>query len=144
MNTLSAKAGGLFLAAVIAAFSIAAPTGAVAQDKAKPPTPAATDAPKEKQARPYPFNGKVHAVDKKAMTITLLGKEKSRVLHVDAKSKFQKMGKPATLDDVVVGEEVGGQILKSADGKEMIVSIRVGPRPETDKAPKKDKPAADK
>lgn len=138
MKQLMNQAGGLFTAVVLAAFCITAPLTATAQDKAKPATPAAEDAGNEKKPRPYPFNGTVHAVDKQAKTVTLLGKEKSRILHYNDTAKVQKMGKPAKMEDLVAGEEVGGQVTKTDDGKEMIVSLRIGPKAEPEKKPAKE------
>lgn len=86
---------------------------------------------KEKKAIRLPFRGKVNSVDKTAMTITLDGKEKKRVIHVTAQTRIAKAGKPAKLEDAVVGEEVGGQAIRTADGREEAISLRLGPKPET-------------
>jgi hypothetical protein len=130
--------GGLYLAVLLAASFLTAPLTASAQasasDKAKP-AEAATKAP-----RPYPFSGKLGAVDKEKKTITLIGKERSRTLHLNDETKIQKLGKPATLEDAAVGEEVAGQLRKTTDGKETLVSLRIGPKVEEAKAPK-EKPA---
>jgi hypothetical protein len=84
------------------------------------------------KARPLPFRGKIAAVDKQAKTI----KVGERAFQVTADSKIAKAGKPATLDDATVGEEVGGSYREGADKKLNIVSLRIGPRPEA--APKKE------
>jgi len=119
--------GGLFFAVILAASLVTTPLVTLAQDKPKEPeAPAATDA---KQPRPYPFSGKVSAVDKEKKTITLLGKEKSRTLHLDGNTKIMKNDKAATLDETVVGDEVAGQLRKTDDGKEILVSFRIGPKP---------------
>jgi hypothetical protein len=127
--------GGLYLAVLLAASFLTAPLTASAQannasDKAKP-AEAATKAP-----RPYPFSGKLGAVDKEKKTITIIGKERSRTLHLNDETKIQKLGKPATLEDAAVGEEVAGQLRKTDDGKETLVSLRIGPKVEEVKAPK--------
>lgn len=86
----------------------------------------------EKQRRPsnIPFHGKLHSVDKPSQTITLEGKEKKRTIQVTAQTRIMKAGKAATLEDAVIGEEIGGQITKNGEGKEEAVSLRFGPKPE--------------
>jgi len=71
-------------------------------------------------------------VDKTAKTI----KVGERTFHVTSETRIMKAGKPATLDDAVVGEEVGGTY-KEADGKLNAVSLRLGPRPEGGEKKKK-------
>jgi len=124
--------GGLFFAVLLAASVITTPFTLPAQDKDQPV------AAEAKPPRPYPFSGKLGAVDKEKKTVTIMGKEKSRTLHLDEKTKVVKNEKPATLEDAVVGEEVAGQLRKTDDGKELLVSLRLGAKP----APAaKDKPA---
>lgn len=94
---------------------------------------------KEKKSTAIPFTGKLGAVDKAAMSITLDGKTKKRTIRVTPQTRIVKAGKPATLDDAVIGEEVGGQAIKNAEGLEEAVSLRVGPKPETQPKPKKSK-----
>lgn len=126
--------GGLFFAVILAASLVATPATSFAQEKEKPA--AASDA---KPARPYPFSGKLSAVDKEQKTITLMGKEKSRTLHLDDKTKVMKNEKAATLEDAVVGEEVAGQLRKTDDGKEVLVSLRLGAKPAAAAKPEKEK-----
>lgn len=76
-----------------------------------------------------PFRGKIHSVNKEAMTITLDGKVRKRTLQLIAKTKIVKHGKPASFRDALVGEEVGGQIFRHPDGREEVYSIRLGPKP---------------
>ena len=110
----------LFGIAVLAAAVMAFPL------VARPADPQA-DAPKtEKKARPVPFNGKVGAVDKAAKTVTLEGREKTRVFQITSETKIRKDRKPATLDDVQVGERVGGAARESAEGKMEVVTLNVG------------------
>jgi hypothetical protein len=115
---------------VAAAVVLAASTTSIATAQEKP-----KDAPKKvegekKKSDVYPFNGKVASVDKTAKTVTLQGKEKARVIQITADTRIMKLGKPATLDDATVGESVGGQVRRTADGKEAAVSLRIGPAPE--------------
>ncbi len=127
--------GGLFFAVILAASVITTPFTLSAQEKEKPA--AANEA---KPPRPYPFSGKLGAVDKEKKTITIMGKEKSRTLHLDAQTKVVKNEQPASLEDAAVGEEVAGQLRKTDDGREVLVSLRLGAKPaaaaKPDKAPK--------
>jgi hypothetical protein len=87
----------------------------------------------------YPFNGKIGSVDKSAKTVTLQGKEKARVIQITGETRILKAGKAATLDDATPGEDAGGLVKRGADGKEVATMLRIGPRPDADKAkPKKE------
>src|SRR6185369_8280244 len=86
--------------------------------------PAQTPKPEDKQKQ-MPFRGKVSAVDKIAKTITLEGKEKGRTYHITSASKITKSGKPAVLDDVVVGQSVGG-LVKETAGKWEVATLNIG------------------
>ncbi len=111
--------------------AVAAQTLTISTLNAADPKPAEK---KEQQAnRPLPFRGKIASVDKQAKTI----KVGERTFQITAESKITKTGKPATLDDATVGEEVGGSYKEGADKKLNVISLRVGPRPE---APKKQDP----
>ena len=79
-----------------------------------------------------PFHGKVVSVDKAAKTI----KVGERTFSVMGTTKVTKTGKPATLDDVTVGDEVRGAYMDNA-GKLELLSLGIGPAPE--KKPKSDK-----
>lgn len=92
-------------------------------------------APAKSKRDSLPFHGKLAAVDKSAMTITLEGKESQRVFQVTPSTKIIKTGKPASLDDAVVGEDVGGAYRKNEQGKMEALSLRLGAKPE--KAEKK-------
>ena len=80
----------------------------------------------EKKDARIPFHGKLAAVDKKDKTITV----GERTFQITADSKLSKGGKPATLDDAVVGEEVGGNYQKGSDGKLKVGTVRFGPKHE--------------
>ena len=117
----------------------------LAQDKSAAPkkNPAVAEAnvavPESKNTRPIPFTGKLHEVDKKAKTITLLGKTKNRVFKIMPETKILRDGKPATLDQAVIGEEVGGQARKISDDNWETVSLRLGPKPESESKPTRKK-----
>ncbi len=73
-----------------------------------------------------PFHGKLKAVDKNAKTITV-GKT---TVQITSDTKILKDGKPATLTDAVVGEQVGGAYKKADDGKLNATKIHFGAKPE--------------
>jgi hypothetical protein len=106
--------------------------------------PAPDTASTAKKAKHMPFRGKVSAVDKTTMTITLEGKEKTRTFSVTAQTRIQKDGAPAVLDDVKVGETVGGAAVEGAGGKWEISTLNLGKKaaeakPTTKKPSKKSK-----
>ena len=77
-----------------------------------------------------PFGGTLSAVDKTAMTVTVKKKEAEKTFQVTSTTKITKAGKPATLNDAVVGEECGVSFKKTADGKLEALSLRLGAKPE--------------
>lgn len=82
--------------------------------------------PAAKKQGSLPFRGKIGAVDKTAKTITV----GERTFQITSQTRIMKAGKPATLDDAAVGEEIGGSYKKADDGKLIAQTIRIGPRPE--------------
>lgn len=117
--------GKFTLAAFLAAAMVGVPMRVSADD--------ATNAP-AKPHRGTRFFGKIAAVDSTAKTITVDNKsEKGRVFQITSDTKIMKDGKPATLGDATVGDDVGGSY-SVVDGKNVAKNVRIG------KAPKK--PAA--
>ena len=113
------------VALCLTAVSVSAADKSVAEKKLaseKPETPA-------KPPSAGPFHGKLAALDKSAKTITV-GK---RTFLVTAESKIHKAGKPAHLEDGVVGEPVSGYVKPTADGKLVATTINFGPKPDTKK-----------
>ena len=108
------KLGKITLMTLLAAAVLGVPTGVSAQTNAP-------EGPKITKSKPLPFAGKLGTVDKVAKvakTITLDEKTKpGRTFEVNSETRIMKDGKPATLDDGVVGERVRGSYTKSADGK---------------------------
>lgn len=86
----------------------------------------AQDAPSNNQpaakARNVPFHGKLKAVDNTAKTITI----GTHTIQITSETRINKDGKPATLGDGVVGENVSGLFKRSADGKFEALSINFG------------------
>jgi hypothetical protein len=116
----------LFTSAILAAAICLSPVFVKGADE-KP----ADDA---KKARGMPFNGKVSAVDKTAKTITLEGKERNRTFQLTAATKINKDKKPITLEEVTVGDHVGGYARENAEGKLEVVTLNTGLPPRASKA----------
>src|SRR5437762_274278 len=146
-----------FITACIAALACSAPLAASAATKKSPSpapsasasaSPKASATPKPKpttslaaktttdaaKARAIPFRGVISAVDQKAKTFTIAGKEKSRVLKVTDKSVLWKAGVAATMKDVVANEEVRSSYWKLTDGTLEAKTVKLGPKTEADKA----------
>jgi hypothetical protein len=86
-------------------------------------------AEKKPASRAVPFHGKLKAVDTTAKTISI-GERTTETIQVTPDTRIMKGGKPATLADGTVGDEVAGAYHKDADGKLNAISIRFGPKPE--------------
>ena len=76
-------------------------------------------------ARARPFHGKVKAIDRMAMTIT----SGSTTFQVTSQTKITKDGKPATLEDGAVGDNVSAYLKKDDNGKWNASSINFGQKP---------------
>ena len=114
---LRAFAIGLLMAGIVGA-----PARLRAQEKSTKP---ATEK-KEKKPSAGPFHGKLAALDKTAKTITV-GK---RTFQITSETRINKEGKPATLDDGVVGEEVSGYVKPDDNGKLVATKVNFGPKAE--------------
>ena len=110
---------------LLAAAIAGPPAQALAQNAEKAGTEKKESAAKKQTAGP--FHGKLAGVDKTAKTITI-GK---RTFQITSESKISKAGKPATLEDAVVGEVVSGHIKTGDDGKLVATTVRFGPKAET-------------
>ena len=95
-------------------------------NKAAASKKATTDKTDSTAKKAHPFHGKLASVDKTAKTITLEGKEKARVFLITSETRIRKDRKPATLDDVQLGERVGGSARENAAGKMEVVTLNVG------------------
>jgi hypothetical protein len=80
----------------------------------------------------HPFRGKLAEVDKAAKTI----KVGESTYHVTSETKITKAGKPATLEEGVVGEPVTGYVKPTEDGKMVATTVHFG-KPEEKGAEKK-------
>lgn len=120
---------------LIAAALITTTVGVSAQDakpeKAEKPAAGAAS----RNPRGLPLRGKVAAVDAAAATVTV---GKTTVI-ITSETKIMKQGKPATIADITVGENITGQYKKDEAGKNHATVIHIGGKGE--KPPKRDKPA---
>jgi hypothetical protein len=79
-----------------------------------------------KKKSAHPFHGNLAAVDKAAKTIKL----GQSVYQITSETKITKDGKPATLDDGVIGQPVSGYVKPTDDGKMAATTVRFGAKPE--------------
>ncbi len=86
--------------------------------------------------RPIPFHGKISAVDPKAKTFTIAGLLTSRTFKMNDKTALSKTGAPATMKDIVAGEEVAGSYWKQADGSLEAKTVKLGPPTAAEQAKK--------
>lgn len=121
---------------LLAAAVVLAPSAGFAQEKKKKEKDQSIEKKEEGKAKGkrdrLPAGGKVGAIDKEAKTL----KVGERVFHITSETRIMKAGKPATLADGVVGEEVGISYKKEGE-KLTALSVRFGPRPEGEKKKKK-------
>ena len=97
-------------------------------------SPAGATTTDPNKARAIPFHGMISAVDGKAKTFTIAGKEHSRVFKITDKTVLTKAGKPATWKDVVANEEARGSYWKVTDGTLEAKSVKLGPKTDAEKA----------
>jgi hypothetical protein len=128
----------LGLLAILGASLACAPLPSPGQTSSKAPAekkaaaePADT-ATVPKPAKAGPFNGKLAAIDKQAKTI-VVGK---RTFQITSETKIKKAGKPATLEDGVVGEPVSGYVKPIGDGKLVATMVNFGPKASTESTEK--------
>lgn len=125
----------LFMSGVCIAAVISAPLAAFAAEKkssspSPSPSPSASPAAKtagKQSTRPVPFHGMISAVDQKAKTFTIAGKEKSRVFKVTDKTVITRAGSAAAIKDIAENEEVKGSYWQNADGSLEAKTVNLGP-----------------
>ena len=123
---------------LLAAVISGAPDRLLAEDK---PAVEKKDAPAgERRKGVTPFHGKLTSVDKTVKTI----KVGERTIQIMPGTKIYKADKPATLEDAVVGEVVGGAYRTAADGKMAAITLRLGLKPEGEATAGKKKEAPSK
>jgi Domain of unknown function (DUF5666) len=94
------------------------------------PAPATSDqtAPAKPKRRGLVFHGTVSMVDTNAMAFTV-GK---RTFNVTSETRITKNGEPATLEDITVGDKVGGAYKKDDDGKFNATTVHDGKKTASD------------
>jgi len=117
---LHAVCAGLLAAAV---GGMPAPLLAQTKDKPAKTAPEKKEGA-EKKPSAGPFRGKLAGVDKTVKTITV-GK---RTFQITSETKMFKAGKPATLDEGIVGEEASGYVKPTEDGKLVATKVNFGPK----------------
>ena len=105
----------LITAACIAALTLCAPLSSWAKEK-----------------KSVPYHGKISAVDQMAKTFSIAGKEKARVFTITETTVILKDGKPGTMADLAVDEEVRGSYWKREDGSLEARSVKLGQKAETE------------
>jgi hypothetical protein len=110
-----------------APWQLAAQTTNKPASSKKPAAETQEPATGEKKPVAGPFHGKLAAVDQTAKTITV-GK---RTFLITSETKIKKDGKPATLQDGVVNEEVSGYVKPNDAGKLVATTVNFGPKPKT-------------
>jgi len=139
---------GLVLAIVALVPSFAIEADEPKSDKtASPPTrieatqPESKETPATSKKRDtYPFRGKIASFDASALMLRLDGKTSKRVVHLTTQTRLTRSGQPALPEDLKPGEEVGGTLRKTPEGREEALLIRIGPKSdptESDKDPTK-------
>ena len=89
------------------------------------------------KARGLPFRGKISAVDAQSQTVSLAGK-KTRTFKITPTTKIKREGKPVSLDQVEIGESVGGYALNYGSGLPEVVTLNIR-KPQPKKGQKEDK-----
>ena len=111
---------------LLAAAIAGTPAQLLAQSTNNPTAAKKTSAAKKETATKtkaaHPFRGKLAAVDKIAKTI----KVGESVYQITSETKISKDGKPATLEDGVVGEPVTGYVKPAEGGKMAATTVRFG------------------
>jgi Domain of unknown function (DUF5666) len=83
-------------------------------------------ASKTKKSSTLPIHGKLKAVDKTAKTVSV----GEQTIQITSETKITKGGKPATLEDGVVGEEVSAVYKKGDNGTLTATTVRFGSKSE--------------
>jgi hypothetical protein len=77
------------------------------------------------KAKGMPFYGKVGTIDKAAGTLTLDGKEKKRLFYLTSSTRIHRDKQPAKLEEVAVGQWVGGFVRPDAGGRPMVETLNL-------------------
>ncbi len=86
---------------------------------------------KVKRPKQSPFRGTIRSVDAKALTVTLVGKTKDRIVQLTPSTKIAREGKIIELKEILAGEYVGGLMRANAEGEMKVVTLNVGIKPKS-------------
>ncbi len=106
-------------------------------------SPSIAGTPKSVGRRHILFRGMIAAVDERARTFTIAGKDHTRVVKITESTVITKTGQPATMKDVVVDLEVRGSYYKLPDESLEARTVKLGPLTDSDKTARgtrRDKP----
>ena len=137
LTTASCVAAALLLSTSPHAFAAkkkASPAPDASASASAAPAAKASASPGAKMVRVIPFHGMISAVDARATTFSIAGKEKVRVFKISDQSVITKTGAPATVKDLAEKEEVRGSYWKEADGTLMAKTVKLGPATAQEKA----------
>jgi hypothetical protein len=85
------------------------------------------------------IKGKIKTIDKIAKTFTLEG-DNPKVLQITSETRITKKGKPATSDDLAVGQDVTVQVKELPNGKLEALTIKERKASAAAKSKKKSSP----
>ncbi len=100
-------------------------TAAETKPAAAPATEKKTDTKKSSKQQKVPFKGEVKKADQQAKCFAI----GERTFHITSETRIQKDGKPATFQEVKVGEKVTGSYATSPEGRLEAISVFVGGKP---------------
>lgn len=123
----------------------AAPAGPILGEPApvKPLQAVPPAKPKPKKPAKPTYRGKLSALDKIALTLTVTVKEKARTFQITSDTRFMKGGKPATMGDGVLNEEVTVVAKPAVKGRlQAAESVLYGGKAVSTKPPQNTKKAA--
>src|SRR5207244_12093180 len=86
-----------------------------------------TASQRKQPKRPIALHGMVSAVDHKNKTLTVSGKEATRVFKVTDKTSIMKGAATGTMKDIADNEEVSGAYWKNSDGTLEAKFVKLGP-----------------
>jgi hypothetical protein len=122
--TMRPKITNLALIGLSALLAFGLTTQLPAQEKKEGEKSEAPSAPEAKPKRDTaPFRGRVVEVNKTDMTI----KVGQRTFQMTSSTRITKAGKPATFDEIAVGDMVAGQYKKTEEGRLELLSVRIMP-----------------
>ena len=106
-----------------AAAILAVPALSRAQDTAtNAPAASEQSPPAKKHSAVLPFHGDLASVDTNAMTFVV----GTRTFEITSDTRITKGGKPAVLEEGVVGQPVSGAYKKTSEGKLDAVTVHFG------------------